>query len=218
MPIIEFINVVKSSSTRHKFQTETISLATILKDSLHMSTILLLGAVAQSLLCAFLPIRLAIAPAFLILLYRIVKVHLQAYHILPDHSLDNIVRGKVSAQLPDSQTGRFGSTPAQQPVVIFLLGVRFNHPLGTYSPGAKEIIDWNEKLNKDIRARADEFGLLGSSLWLGAKEGANNEILTISYFKDIEGLNKFAHDKLHRGAWDWYNKTKHQHIGKETNR
>ncbi len=40
-------------------------------------------------------------------------------------------------------------------------------------------------------------------------------LVTISYWKSLEGLHAFANAPLHRDAWNWFNKTheKYPHIG-----
>lgn len=39
----------------------------------------------------------------------------------------------------------------------------------------------------------------------------------VAYFRDVEGLNRFAHSKVHREGWDWYlgfvRETGHRHFG-----
>ena len=58
----------------------------------------------------------------------------------------------------------------------------------------------------DKKGSQDDFGCLGMTDWQGTDRESNNTLLTIYYFRDVEGLNRFAHDAVHRKAWDWYNK------------
>lgn len=41
--------------------------------------------------------------------------------------------------------------------------------------------------------------------------------MMVAYFKDVEGLNRFAHSKVHREGWDWYlrfvRETGYRHFG-----
>ena len=120
---------------------------------------------------------------------------------------------RTSAQLPYRDSGRFGSQPAAQPIVVFHFGVKFNHPLGMFSPGAQETSAHFNTLNNDLIKRADEYGMLGVTPWRAGERGSQNTLMTIYYFRDIEGLNKFAHDDFHRKAWDWIVKANHKHIG-----
>ena len=128
--------------------------------------------------------------------------------------MKGVVPGKVSAQLPNNaynpgapaESPLFGSTPAEQPVVILHLGARINHPLGVMAPGAKKVTNYFIQMNQELQNRREEFGFLGGSAWRGNDRGSNNTLLTILYFRSIEGLNAFAHDKIHREGWNWFNK------------
>lgn len=68
-------------------------------------------------------------------------------------------------------------------------------------------------MKKDLRNRREELGLLGMSSWQGDDRKSNNSLITTMYFKDVESVHKFAHEPLHRQAWDWYDVKKHSHIG-----
>ena len=210
----EFINLFQPSDQQHKFefQTSTDTLG-IIKDAFRLETFICIGATAQILLILIFPLRVAIAPALMYLIYHVLNTSLQTAKILPNQYEKDVIHSKISAQFPERTNGRFGSTPAAQPVVVFLLGVRFNHPLGLFSPGAKEIADYFMAMNKDICKHADEFGMLGVSTWKGGQDATNNSILNIYYFRDAEGINRFAHSEVHRKGWDWYNRTKYPHLG-----
>ncbi|KAL4725938.1 hypothetical protein ACLX1H_006612 [Fusarium chlamydosporum] len=68
-------------------------------------------------------------------------------------------------------------------------------------------------MSKDLEAHRDEYGLLTSSSWRADERSSNNTLLNIYYFRDVEGLHRFAHGDIHRKAWDYINKTKPKHIG-----
>lgn len=66
----------------------------------------------------------------------------------------------------------------------------------------------------DLHKRKDEYGLISMSGWKSSDRLTNNTRLLTFYFRDLEGLHKFAHDELHREGWDMYNKSKyHKNIG-----
>jgi hypothetical protein len=90
---------------------------------------------------------------------------------------------------------------------VFHLGVRFNHPLGPLSPGGKELAERFEVCHRGLLKRAREYGCLGGTLFRGDEAANNNTTLIIYYFRDLDGLNRFAHADVHRQAWDWFNKT-----------
>lgn len=62
-----------------------------------------------------------------------------------------------------------------------------------------------------------EFGLLSTSTWRGTERASTNSILMVAYFKNVEGLHRFAHSKVHRDGWDWYHRfvreTGYRHLG-----
>ena len=49
--------------------------------------------------------------------------------------------------------------------------------------------------------------MLGQTSWLNANaRSTGNETLVVYYFRNIEGLHKFAHSEHHTKAWRWWNK------------
>ena len=132
---------------------------------------------------------------------------------MPYRSAEIRVPGKTSVQLPNRATGHFGSTPAAESLVVFHLGVRLSHPLGWLSPGGTTIMQHFLAINDSCVKEAEKWGLMGFSHWREGGQGANNTLMLIYYFRDIEGLNAFAHSETHRKGWDWLVKTNHPHIG-----
>lgn len=124
----------------------------------------------------------------------------------------NVVSGRTTSQIPLSD-GTFSDSPGLSPLVVFQLGAQWNHPLGILAPGVADLNTRVGAMMQDVRKRRDEFGYLTSSVWRSDDRCSNNAVLTSFYFRDIEGLHRFAHDKIHREAWDWWNKTKYSHIG-----
>ena len=127
--------------------------------------------------------------------------------------MTDVIPGRTSAQLPSQEDGRFGAQPAAKPVVVFHFGVRFNHPLGWLAPGALQTAKYFQACNDQVLKRADDYGMLGSSPWRATERSTSNTLLIVYYFRDVEGLNKFAHDPVHREAWDWIAKAGYKHIG-----
>ncbi|OLN95710.1 hypothetical protein CCHL11_10413 [Colletotrichum chlorophyti] len=126
-----------------------------------------------------------------------------------------VVPGQVTAQMVDPTAGKIPAIPASQSLVVFHLGIRFNHTLGVLSPGAPAVIQHFDAMNRDLRNRADEYGLYHFSTWTAAESNRNNTLLLMYYFRNVEGLNRFAHDTLHWNTWKWFNTIKedHKHIG-----
>ncbi len=103
-------------------------------------------------------------------------------------------------------------------MVVLHLGVCASRTRwGPFAPGAAHVIRLTTACNRELRERAAAFGCIGSSTWRGSDRPLNNTLLSIYYFRSVEGLNAFAHDRVHREAWDWYAKATRKlgytHIG-----
>ncbi|KAG6192631.1 hypothetical protein E4U22_007826 [Claviceps purpurea] len=134
----------------------------------------------------------------------------------PAHML-SVVPGRATALLPHAD-GTWGSTPSSHPLVVFNLGVQFNHPRGQMCPYAKELAEKFAHMSRDLLSRREELGLLSVTNWTGLDlqpaSGAGPDTLLMSYyFRDVESIHRFAHEEMHREAWDWYNSVKPHHIG-----
>jgi hypothetical protein len=56
-----------------------------------------------------------------------------------------------------------------------------------------------------------KYGFLNLSSYVGTEASTSNEIMTISYWRNIEGIHEFAHGPVHREIWDWWNRTEKEH-------
>ncbi|EGS20283.1 uncharacterized protein CTHT_0040220 [Thermochaetoides thermophila DSM 1495] len=179
-------------------------LQTFIKHIFTLPTLLALGAGAQGLLCLVLPRRYAFLPLIFFVLRNAIRTAFSVrsgdYHF----TKLGVIPGRTTAQLPKPGESEFSGVPSDQDIVVFHLGARCNHPLGVLSPGGKELGEHFDACNRELMERKEEFGCLGYSQWLGTEDNANGTILAIYYFRDIEGLNRFAHDVVHRRAWEWY--------------
>jgi fumagillin biosynthesis monooxygenase len=175
-------------------------------------TFFVMGALIQIVLTVALPLRIALLPAAILGLHSVIKTISQSASPARNDLMHDVIPSRTSAQLPIDTDGRFGSDPAAKPVLVFHFGMRVNHPLGLLAPGASEIATHFEACNDMARAKADEYGILGQTLWRAAERGSNNTLMIVFYFRDIDALNRFAHDDIHRKAWDWGNKAP-KHIG-----
>lgn len=101
--------------------------------------------------------------------------------------------------------------------MCFHLGVRYNHPLGVFAPGAREMTAYVLKMYDVLDAEQERYGCIGRSSWRVAGRGSQNSMMTVFYFRSVEGLNAFAHGEAHRAGWDWYNawtkRTGYKHLG-----
>lgn len=184
----------------------------MLKNQFTLTTFLILGALIQTLLLALPISRLyTVAPLLLTLGYQAMTT--LAVVILPklgfklhNPHLNGVVPEKVSAQLPSTAMGGFTDEPSSEPVVVFHLGVQFNHPLGLLAPGAQELAAWFRRMTQDLLANPEQSGYLGSSSWLGMDKAEKNQVMTVFYFRNVKCVHDFAHGPVHRKGWDWYRK------------
>ncbi|PTB41113.1 hypothetical protein M441DRAFT_58548 [Trichoderma asperellum CBS 433.97] len=175
-----------------------------IRDSFTLSTWLAIGAVVQGLLVVFVRPTFAVAPAALVLLYRLSRTMLQSFGVLRNPLMDEILMGKFSVQIGDEH-GNAPTDSAQQQVAVIMLGARSNHPLGIFGPGFKQIGDYFGAMIDRLNADEDS-GFLGSSTYIcnGERLTANG-VMTCCYFRTVEDIHRFAHEPLHREAWDWWN-------------
>lgn len=182
----------------------------LIRDQFTISTWLCIGALFQSGLFMIIG-RLALLPAVVVLLYRILDTYAMTVGFKEDIYMKDIIQNKFSAQIPD-EVGQYGPKPADKPITVFIIGTRSNHPLGMLAPGFKELGGYFQTMAKDLDNKADDFGFLGMTSWLNSSVRATgSELQMVCYFKNVEGLHAFAHSELHRKAWDWWNRTLKQH-------
>ncbi|OIW25409.1 hypothetical protein CONLIGDRAFT_92763 [Coniochaeta ligniaria NRRL 30616] len=218
-----FTGITSPSTTRRVRQSAF--LRSLVKDQFSLPTLLCLGALAQASLLLLLPARWAILPAAAFALHGVLSTTLQTFFPPLNQFNKDVIPGRVSAQLPNAshdpsqpiEKPIFGTNPAGEQILVFHLGFRFSHPLGSLCPGAKEIGHFANKMYADLKAESKKYGCIGSSQWLNAGRGSKNASMGVYYFRSVEGLHAFAHGKAHRDGWDWYNawvkRTGYSHLG-----
>ena len=154
----------------------------------------------------------AVVPASGILVHSVLLTAVQVVSGRNPYT-QGTIPGRATAQLP-SEKGTYGATPSEQPLVVFNLGVQYNHPLGILAPHASALANHFIAMAKDLSRRRDEYGLRDLSYWRGGERDANSTLRLSMVFRDVEGLHRFAHDELHRKAWDfWIKAGEPSHIG-----
>lgn len=63
----------------------------------------------------------------------------------------------------------------------------------------------------DTAEGREKYGFLNSSSYVGTASSTSNEIMTITHWRNIEGIHEFAHSPVHREIWDWWNRTAKEH-------
>lgn len=207
--------IFNSFATRPKSQyftnSELTMLLVLVKDNFELHTWLLLGAVAQGLIC-LLPYRniALISPVILFLTLKLLRTALITAGLLPNPNMAGTIPGKTAIMYP-SPKGTYDE-PASQPVCAIVLAVRSNHPLGMFGPGYKEVGDYFRSMIKLLDANATKHGYLGSSAWLSASDRTSaSEFMSIVYFENEDFLHNFAHGELHTKAVKWWDATEKEH-------
>lgn len=207
-----------------RMQEETNnSLTQLIRDQFTIQTWLSFGAILQGGLFLLFG-RLALLPAFLYLLYTGLDAYTIATGWRANPYLADTIPHNFAAAIPDAE-GNYGPTPAASSVVVLLIGTRWNHPAGMFAPGVRQIADHFTGMVRTLQQK-EEYGLLGTSAWLSAGDSnvpyadgasappprtSHNELMNVMYFASVEQLHAFAQGPEHRAAWDWWNRTVHQH-------
>ena len=127
------------------------------RDEFALSSWILVGACLQSMLTYFVPLRLAVLPALLTLIGRLVHVTLQAQGLLHNPRAKDVIRGKHTAQIPNDD-GTFPSKPGDKDIVIFILATRVSHPKGRFAPGVEDITNYFRNMWQDLGRNREKWG------------------------------------------------------------
>ncbi|POR36032.1 Uncharacterized protein TPAR_03785, partial [Tolypocladium paradoxum] len=188
--------------------------AAIVKTLFTQHAVVLAAAFFQFLVCMLLPDAFSIVPSAVLLLGYAVTTLI--HHLTPSSPANpytqHVVPGRATAQLP-GPSGSFGADPGAQGLVVFNLGVQWNHPLGILCPGGIDTARRFLAMNADLMRRREELGLVSINDWKGASLDTASSLVITYYFRDVESIHRFAHEELHRAAWDWYNGHRFPHIG-----
>jgi hypothetical protein len=148
-----------------------------------------------------LPTRVAVLPATIYLVTRLIDNVLIWHGIRPNPHMSGVVPGKTTAQFPGS------TTPSQNPVVVIKLAARSNHPLGILHPHLRVISSFFKSMVKDLDDHSEKYDFLGANSYLANERPTANEIMILAYFRSYEGLHAWSHEAggVHREAWSYWN-------------
>ncbi|PYI12792.1 hypothetical protein BO99DRAFT_408016 [Aspergillus violaceofuscus CBS 115571] len=221
-PLLPSQPLPKNGPIRFPFQPPNLSV--MLRDNMTLSSWLLSGALLQGLAFTVFGPKSLIPPT-MILLYRVIDHLLMAAHITRNRYMDHTLQTKFSAQYPTTPSitpqnpgstlsKYYPATPAAQPLVVFHLGARVNHPLGMFAPGWRDLGAYNQRMLAAMTADAEKYGLLGVSHWTKDAAAAGNESMWVFYLRDYDALHRFAHDEVHMAGVRWWARVvkAHPHI------
>ncbi|KAJ9601947.1 hypothetical protein H2200_013506 [Cladophialophora chaetospira] len=185
-----------------------------LRENFALSTWILVGAFLQSLVVFIIPRFYAVLPSVVILGARLAETLAITYGWRKNHYLDDAILHRVSPQVPD-EDGNFHEDSAREPVVVFMLGAKVNHPLGIFAPNVKTLGDYLSQMIKILEKDSTNLGFYGGSSWTSQDKNGATELMFLSYWRSTEDIHNFTYGDLHKEAWDWWNKTlkENDHIG-----
>ena len=96
-------------------------MATILRNNFTLTTLLLIGACAQSLITLILPFRYAFLPAFTFLIGQIISTAAASLGYIKNPYMSNVRVGKHTAQIPNAD-GTISQQASDKKVVVFMIG------------------------------------------------------------------------------------------------
>ncbi|KAL9110988.1 MAG: hypothetical protein Q9227_004603 [Pyrenula ochraceoflavens] len=182
--------------------------AVALKNNFSLTTLLLAGAAIQALLVLILPTRYAVLPSLSLVFLRILDTLLMTLGLTRNRYLDPaILLGKTTYQIPTA-SGHLPSHPSAEPITLFMLSTRCNHPLGLFAPAFKEVGDHMFRMTRDLALHLDPTtsGFLGQTGWInGGDRDGGNELMNISYWRSPAHVHAYANGPLHTEAWKWFN-------------
>jgi hypothetical protein len=119
----------------------------------------------QIILCAI--------PCATVLLISILTTIQNCFQPKTNPFMTDVVPGRTTAQIP-GKNGKYSPEPGKGSVVVFHLGIQYNHPLGIFAPRMLEISNKFLSMQQYILRRKDELGLLAVQNWRGSERSSNN--------------------------------------------
>jgi heme-degrading monooxygenase HmoA len=172
-----------------------------LRDSLWISTWLLLGGLLQSALLYFIPHWWILAFSLAVLGYRFGFTMLVTLKFIPNPYLKGAVQGHTMAHLPDLD-GNFSNEPSSQQVAILHLGSKFNHPLGAFEKQCAKTGEYFDGMQVELDANKKTNGYLGGMRFNAIDKEGRLETTFLSYWRSIEAIHEYAYSPKHREAWE----------------
>ncbi len=190
-------------------------------NDLDISTWLVLGATIQCLLVVSLPRKISLLPPIAFLAYRIGRSFLIATGWLSNPYSKGVTHGRQTWMIPNAD-GTPATTPSRDTIVVMVLGASWSSPTGMFSPGTPIMGDYFMNMWKDAKENREKYGFLGVTPNMSPEASGPNKgvrdrtIVSLSYWKSLDGLHKFASSKAHMKGQVWWNsgsKDKYPHIG-----
>jgi heme-degrading monooxygenase HmoA len=176
-----------------------------LRDSLWISTWLLLGGLIQSALLYLVPHWWILAFSLTVIGYKVGFTVLVTLKLIPNPYLKGTVQGHTLAHVPDLD-GNFSDEPSSQQVVVFHLGAKFNHPLGPFEKQCAKTGEYFAGMQAELDANKKSNGYLGGISFNAIDKEGRLETTLVSYWRSIEAIHEYAYGPKHREAWEVSNR------------
>lgn len=185
------------------------SLVRVLHSNFFIHTWILFGASLQALaVYLFSTGHYVLLISTIILLLKAIQTFLQAQGITKNPYMEGVVSGRTTALLPDPDADTAANaitTAASRKVVCFHLGAKSNHPYGYFAPQFQKLGEYLAKMIAAMDAN-EVTGFLGQTTFERTDAKGAQEVVLISYWDSIEALWSFAHSKVHKEGWLWWEK------------
>ncbi|KUJ07678.1 uncharacterized protein LY89DRAFT_351259 [Mollisia scopiformis] len=171
---------------------------------------LLMGSLLQAFIILSTPLPLAyvLMPTFGLVAFKLTRTVLKIYSIVENPRMENVIPGRQTALFPPkdgSMIRQPGEPVGGDGMCIVLLTNKSNHPLGLFFPTFRTLSLLARAMYRDLEAHAEEYGFLGFSDYNSNDVLKQPVVLSVMYFKSVEHVQKWAHGKVHREGWDWWN-------------
>ncbi|KAK5084855.1 hypothetical protein LTR70_007756 [Exophiala xenobiotica] len=201
-----FTSIYQPSSKKSNIQDSKFEILNVLRYNFSILTWILVGASLQALaVYLFSSGRYVLLISTILLIAKITRTLLQAYEITPNPYLEDVFPGRTTALLPNEETGEI-ETASSRKIAVLHLGAKSNHPFGYFAPQFSKVGEWIQKMNEGFDYGTTK-GFLGQTTFHRLDERGAPEVVLISYWSSVEDIWAFAHDDLHREAWQWWEKT-----------
>lgn len=164
------------------------------RDALPLHTWLAVGALLAALVAHLVSARVALLVPSAYLIATTADTLLVVLGLKANPRMARVARTKFASSrtlLPpagaygdDDDDGSQAGAKRGSGVVVLLIGATSHHPLGILAPGFGAVGDYMVRMQRELDARRDEYGLLASSAWLSAEQVSGNGNLAVMYFRD----------------------------------
>ncbi|KAF8850542.1 hypothetical protein BDZ45DRAFT_731496 [Acephala macrosclerotiorum] len=171
---------------------------------------LLMGSLLQAIviISTSLPVIYVLVPTFGLAIFKLTRLVLKIYRVVENPQMQNVRLGRQTALFPPkngTMIRQAGEPVGGEGMCIVLLTNKCNHPLGLFYPTYRTVSAHARAMYRDLETHAEEYGFLGYSDYNANDVTKQGNLLSVMYFRSVEHVQKWAHGKVHREGWEWWN-------------